>query len=552
MSCKQNQAKYQPAGHQHPVYGGTFVYADEADIRTLDTAIGYDTVSWVAAHLVFNGLLDYDDDVQLIGSLASSWEVSEDGLRWTFRLRQDVYFHDWTRSDGVLVAGRQMVADDVIYSWSRLFEPGLGSPATDFFDVIKGSEAVLNGDTDTISGLTAPDPYTLIVDLKEADATFGNSVAMVFGSVILKEAVEDRGDRWGYAPVGTGPFSVSEWKPGVSTVFVAHDKYWQEGLPYLDRVVHLANYPRSVQFLKLEAGELHQVDRLSSPDYLWIKRDSFWSDYLSELPSVDTYAEMMNTQMPPFDNVWFRRAVSTAIDRDKIRRLRNNRAKPTISWIPPGLTGHMRWEDLSEADQSAFVYQRFDRELSLQCLQKAGYPDGYPHTIDYMTLTDEASLTTAQSIQQDLAQVGIHLELRNTTFPAYLASTGKRGEVQMAYSAWVMDYPDAKNFLQTKFHCDSISDENSVNDSFYCNQEVDRLLDEGAREVDEHRRAALYDQAHRIIAHEAPYAFEYHSMSVSVGQPWVRGFRNHPVWIRDMSRVWMDLSESDRIDGAVW
>ncbi|MFT5681556.1 MAG: oligopeptide transport system substrate-binding protein [Myxococcota bacterium] len=531
------------AGHTTPVYGGTFQYADEDDIRTLDPAIGYDTSSWTAGHLVFNTLLDYDDDVKLIGSLAESWEISDDGLLWTFHLRSGVRFHDWTDSAGTPREGRELVASDVIASWSRLFDPKIASPGADFFGIIAGSQAVLDGEAATVSGLLAPDADTLQVTLTAPAPTFANAVAMMFGAVVLPEAVADRGDRWAYSPVGTGPFAVEEWRIGERTVFAAHRGYWEDGLPYLDRIIHLAGFPRAVQFLKLEAGELHQLDRLTSPDYLWIKRSAEWSPRLTEIPSVDTYAEMMNTEVPPFDNVWFRRAVSTAIDRSRLKQLRNNRQRSTVSWVPPGIAGFVAWEDLSEEDRGYFQYQRYDPKLSAECLEKAGYPDGYPEPIPYWALNDEASLTTAQSVQQDLAVVGIPIEIRNTTFPAYLTATGKRGEVAMGYGAWVMDYPDPSNFLETKFHCDSRADENSVNDSFYCNREVDAFLDAAAVEGDAEKRTALYHQAHRIIASEAPYAFEYHSTAVSVVQPWVRNFRVHPVWPRDMSRAWLDLPQ---------
>lgn len=531
----------EPVGHDAPVYGGTFVYADESDIRTLDPAIGYDEQSWTAGYLVFDRLLTYNDDMKIEGELAESWTVSEDGRVWTFHLRPQARFQDWTNQHGERVGGRPMLASDVVFSWTRMFDPSLGSPGADFYGVIEGAQAVLNEQAQAVSGLVALDEHTLQVTLSQPDASFADVVAMMFGAVVLPEAVADRGERWMYSPVGTGPFSVESWSLGEKTVFKAHRGYWREGLPYLDEIVHLARYPRPVQFLKLEAGELHQVNRLTSPDYLWVKRDPVWSQRLQEIASVDTYAEAMNTEVEPFTDLTFRRAVSTAIDRDKLKKLRNGRMVTAVGFLPPGMDGHVEWEQLSQEDKAAFRYQRYDPDLSRQLLAQAGYPDGYPEPIEYWTLTDEGSLVTALSIQQDLAQVGIELEIRNTTFPAYLTATGKRGQVQMAYTAWVMDYPDARNFLEPKFSCDSRAEENSTNETFYCNAEVDRLLAAAAVEPDRQRRQELYHQAHRIIASEAPMAFEYHSVSVSVTRPEVRDFVVHPVRTRDMGRAWLDL-----------
>ena len=519
------------AGHKQPVYGGSFVYADDDDLRTLDPALAFDEVSSTAMHLVFDSLLDYDDDVKLRPALAASWEVAEGGALWTFHLRPDVRFHN----------GRRLTAADVVYSWNRLFDPQLASPGADFFGVIAGADAVLAGQAAQASGLVALDPLTVQVRLSSPDPAFGSIVALGFGAPVPREEVEARGDAWAHSPVGTGPFEVVSWDLGEKTVFRARADHWEPGLPYLDEVVHLAGYSRSLQLLKLEADELHQVSRLTSPEYLWIRQTPAWDAQLTLSPSIDTYAELMNTELPPFDDVWFRRAVSTAIDRDKLARLRNQRIFPTVSWIPPTLIGNEEWDQLDAVAREAYRYQRYDPALSRACLAKSKYPHGPAAPIQYWAMTDETSMTTAQSIQQDLSEVGIALVIRNTTFPAYLTATGRRGEVQMAYAAWVMDYPDPRNFMDTKFRCDARSDENSVNDSFYCNPAVDLLLDRGAVETDPAARADLYHQAQRIVASDAPYAFTFHSSNVSVIQPYVQGFAVHPVWTRNMRAAWMDL-----------
>lgn len=517
-------------GHAQPVYGGTFVFASDDDIRTLDPAIGYDTTSWTAMYLVFETLLDYDDDMELYGRLAESWEVEENV--WTFQLRRGVKFHN----------GREMKAEDVVASWSRLLDPRVGSPAADFFDIIKGGRDVLDGKAERPHGLQAVGPYTVRVELEHPDATFANYVAMNFGAVYPVEEVEKRGARWPYAPVGTGPFAVQHWSLGEKTVFVRHEEYWDPKLPYLDSIVHIAHVPRELQFLRMEADELHQVNRITSPDYLWIKQSPAWSDLLDEVAQVDTYGEMLNVEMPPFDDVWFRRAVSTAINRDKLAKLRNGRARPSISWVPPGLPAHATWDDLTPEEREAYKWQRYDPELAREALAKAGHPDGYKGPpIPYWTLTSESSMVTALSIQQDLAEVGIPIAIHNVTFPAYLTATGRRKTVPMAYVAWVMDYPDPRNFLETKFHCKNISEENSNNDAFYCNPEVDRLFDEAARELDPDRREQLYRKAQAIIAADVPFVFEYHTIAQSVVQPYVKNFKQHPVHNRDMSRVWLDL-----------
>lgn len=532
-SMPERGPRRQAFGHDSPVYGGRFVFSAEDDVRTLDPAVGYDSDSWNLEHLIFDTLLAYDDDVQLVPSLASSWEVDERGLVYTFHLRDDVRFH----------TGRLMVADDVVGSWNRLFDPALASPATDFFGVIQGADAVMEGRADRLSGLVALDPHTVQVTLDHPDSTFPNIVAMMFGAIIPPEVAAELGDRFALTPVGTGPFQVTERAVGEHTLLTAFDDFWQPGLPYLDEVEFLAGYPRSLAFMKLENDEIHEVDRLTSPDYLWLKHNPAWRRQLYEYPAVDTYGELMNTEMPPFDDVWFRRAVSTAINRDKLRKLRNGRLRPTVSWVPPALPGFADWDKLTPEERADFQYQRYDPDLSRECLAKSRYADGLSEPLTYWAVDTEGSLVTAMSIQQDLAAVGIPMELKLVTLSTYFTASGRRKTVPFAYAAWVMDFPHERNFLESRFHCRMISDENSTNDSFYCNPEVDALLDRAARTMDEGQARELYWQAHRIIARDAPYAFEYHSTALSVTQPYVKGFRAHPVYNRDMREAWLDLPE---------
>lgn len=518
-------------GHPQPVYGGRFVYSVQDDVRTLDPAIGYDTDSWTAEHLVFDTLLTYDDDVQLAPSLATSWSLADDGVTWTFQLRDDVRFHH----------GRSMVAQDVVDSWNRLFEPSLASPATDFYGIIDGADDVLAGRAQRLSGLVALDDHTLQVTLDHPDSTFLDVTAMMFGAVVPVEVADQLGERFAVTPVGTGPFMVAERTLGERTLFVRAPDHWEAGLPYLDEIELIAGYTRSLQFMKLENDELHQVDRLTSPDYLWLKRNPAWAAQLVEHENVDTYGELMNTELPPFDDVWFRRAVSTAIDRDKLHKLRNGRMRTTVSWVPPALDGFADWDALSEEERADFQYQRYDPDLSRACLARSAWSQGPRDPVVYWAIDTEGSLVTALSIQQDLALAGIPMELKLVNQNTYYTATGMRRTVPFAYGAWVMDFPHQRNFLEPRFHSRMIAEENSTNDSFYSNPQVDDLLDRAARSTDPEQARDLYWQAHRIIARDVPYLFEYHSLGVSVTQPYVKGFRAHPVYNRDMREAWLDL-----------
>jgi ABC-type transport system substrate-binding protein len=195
--------------------------------------------------------------------------------------------------------------------------------------------------------------------------------------------------------------------------------------------------------------------------------------------------------------------------------------------LPPLMPGY---------DSTLLPYPH-DPEKARALLAEAGYPDGFD--VVYVTLKDELSEKVAQSMQADLAEVGVRMRIQLMTFPAYLSATTRR-QLDFAYTSWYMDFPDPWNFLEVKFHSRMISDEGSNNDTGYRNPEVDALLDAARKEGDREQRLALYRRVERILHDDAPWIFHYHAVTVEVTQPYVKGYRNHPVWTRDQRDTWLD------------
>jgi peptide/nickel transport system substrate-binding protein/oligopeptide transport system substrate-binding protein len=515
----------QAHGHQSPVYGGTLLFADDEDVRTLDPAIGYDVVSWCAEHLLFDQLLAYDDDLKLGPGLAESYEISPDGTVYTFHLRKGVRFHN----------GREMTSADVRYSIERLFSPDVASPGASFLGGIVGAEEFEAQKSPQIAGLKTPDPYTVVFTIKEPDRTFLNVISMPFCSIIPKEEVERLGSEWKFQAVGTGPFKLPPGgvQKGVKLTFVANRDYWNPKLPYVDKIELLVNYPRELQFLKFEAAELHHVYRIQAPDYLWVAQQPAWAPYLMVVPQFDTFGILMNNEIPPFDNKKFRQAVALGFDREKMRKLASNLAVVADGYLPPGLPGY---EEVFAAGRE---WQTYNPEKAKKLLAEAGYPNGYPDEIEYMTIASDEKY--ALSLQSDLAAIGIKIKIKKVSFAEYLTVSGKRKEVAFSYSSWVQDFPDPFDFLDVKFSSANISEENSSNDSFYSNPEVDKLLVAARREMDPEKRLDFYKKAHAIIAEDAPNAFEYHSVQPELVQPFLKNYRPNAVWTRDFTDVWLDL-----------
>ena len=188
-----------------PQKGGTLTVAYKDDLATLDPAIGYDWTNWPAEKLVFDGLLDYDSGTTIEPRIAASLpEINADATVYTFKLRPDVKFSN----------GRTLTADDVVYSITRVLDPKTGSPGSGFFVGIQGAQDFIDGKTTSVEGIKALDPTTVEFTLSSPDVTFLNKMALNFAFIVPKEEVEKAGENFGHAPIGTGPYTLQEWKSG--------------------------------------------------------------------------------------------------------------------------------------------------------------------------------------------------------------------------------------------------------------------------------------------------------------------------------------------------
>jgi ABC-type transport system substrate-binding protein len=244
--------------------------------------------------------------------------------------------------------------------------------------------------------------------------------------------------------------------------------------------------------------------------------------------------------MAPFDSVEIRRAVAAAIDREHYRAIKPGYMTVLTQLIPPGTPGY----------DPTFDGQRHDYAAALDHMRKAGYPydpvsgqGGWPHPIVYPLYDQGILVYTAQLLQQDLAKIGLRIELRLLSWPAFLATQQRPGGAAMSQGNWEMDYPDPSSLFDPIFKTSAITPEASYNTAFYSNTHYDRLVDVARRETDPRRRTSLYREANEILCDEAPWAFAYAYHFYDVRQPYVRGFKPHPVWPLDVSRVWLDRAE---------
>jgi oligopeptide transport system substrate-binding protein len=510
------------AGLPGPHRGGTLRFGISDDVRTLDPAIAYDEFSLYAERLVFDGLLAYapatsEHPLELGPGLAESWTISQDRLTYTFTLRAGATYED----------GTPIVAADFANAIERILDPGINSPAKSFYGIIEGGEARRKGEADHVSGVRALDDRTLEIRLGKPDESFLMVLAMVFIVPLPKSWAERQGTRLRDHPLASGPFRLAKWEQGTRMVFERNPRYWNAKLPYLDRVEMDLQVQRDVAVLKFLRGEYDMIERLSSDKYVQFARSPAWRPYVRTTPATNVYGEAMDVTKPPFNDKKVRQAMNYAINKEDSLRLYNQRMVISHGALPPGMPGY-------DANMKPYPH---DPAKARALLAEAGYLHGF--TVDYWITGDEIAKKLAQSIQADLAEVGIHIRIHEMTFPTYLSAFG-RHELQFAYTSWYMDFPDPWNFLEIKFHSKNIATVNSNNDTGFSNPKVDALLDQARVEPDREKRLALYHQVELILYDECPWVWHYHTKIVEVVQPYVKNYKYHPAYLRDVRETWLD------------
>ena len=484
-----------------PKQGGAAIITFNNDLTTLDPQVGYDWQNWSVIKSIFDGLMDYKPGTtELEPDLAESYTVSDDGLTYVFKLRDGVKFHN----------GRLMTSADVKYSFERAVNPATQSPGGGYFGMIAGYDDVTGGKATTLSGIETPDAKTVVFKLTRPNATFLHLMAINFGYIVPKEEVEKAGADWGKKPVGTGAFKFVEWVPGQNIKLERNRDYHRAGTPYLDSITFEFGQDPTVAVLRLKKGEIDIVgDGVPPAQFTEIMADPANKDLIAEGDQLHTGYVTMNVTQPPFDNLKVRQAVNMAINKDRIVRLINNRAVPASQALPPAMPGY-------NADNKGYDY---DPEAAKKLLADAGVSE---ITTEIYAMNVDPNPRIAQSIQQDLAAVGIKAEIRSLAQAEVIAAGGS-GKAPMIWSggmAWIADFPDPANFYYGILGCSGAVD-GGWNWSKYCNKELDARAGNADAMVKDDQSGTRINQWKAIfddVLKDAPWApvfnekrFTYHS-----------------------------------------
>lgn len=487
---------------------GYLVAALNADIQTADvqkTSKDYEVPFNIFDRLV-DVEVDADGNSKIVPSLAENWDISDDGLEYTFHLRQGVKFHN----------GNDFTAEDVAYTFHRMLTVE-GGVNTEFIDQIKGADELLAGETDTLEGVEVVDDYTIKVTLKEPFAGFLASISSPGVSIYDSEATEAAGDQFGMDPavtVGTGPFEFSSWSFNNQLVLTRNEDYWK-GASKLPGVVIKIIPDTETQSMMFESGELDILDL----DYAADSVDRFTETYPDQIvqgPRVGIVYFTMNFNKEPFQDVRVRKAVQMSIDRQAILdALYGGRGQVEQGIFPHGLIGF-------NPDQEEIKY---DPEAAKVLLAEAGYADGFDMEIAADSSASDTMTMALEIVSDQLAEVGIRAEIKNYDESTWL-ETRKSGELGSFMSTWSADYNDPDNFIYTFFGNEEKTKIRSIN---YPDTEVMNRVAKARTIVNEDERLAEYKALEEKIAHEdaawVPMFSRLHLFAVSKR---VEGFA--PLW----------------------
>lgn len=528
--CKQSIAG--PTGERRdvpPQRGGVLRTAFFTDVRGLDPATAFATTSAAVNNLIFDTLVTYDEQGELIPGLAE-YEVAPDGRRHDFKLRHGVIFHD----------GKELEATDVKRTIERALHPNTPCPATSFFNRIEGFDSYRKGKAPRLSGVRVQGKYAFSITLREPDSTFLHVLAMHFFAPVCRSAGATYDKSFAHAPCGTGPFKLVHFENGQEIRLKRHEGFWQPGKPYLDGVTFYLSMPGLTQRYKLEDGAIDYMRDFSEVDSRLFRSDPRWRGQGAWEEPHTVFGLFMNTEMPPFDNRHIRRAVSLALNRKQVATLRDGHLQPAHFMVPESIRQPKPGEK----------GQRQDYAAALKEMELAGYPynpetgeGGYPEEIPYLALIDSLGSQTAEVYQQQLARIGIRIRLRLVGWPTFLAQTGRRGAVPMGTAGWHADYPEPSDFFEPILTTAAIADENSQNSAFFSNAELDELMKRARRSTDPSARDGMYRRAEEIIAQEAPWVITLSQRFFELWQPYVHGYTPHPALLQYVRHAWLDRSQ---------
>lgn len=515
-----------------------FHYNEQTGIASLDPAFAKNqSIMWVV-HQLYNTLVEVDENLNIIPSLATHWDISPDRLTWTFHLQKNVFFHNdpaFVRKDsaGENGGGRKLTAKDVEYSFFRIINKQVASPGSWIFNHKVDSLEPFKAIDDSTFQLKLIHPYNPILGI----------LSMQYCSVVPREMVEKYGNDFRRHPVGTGPFKFVAWEEGQALVLKKNENYFEKDsagnrLPYLDGIKVTFYDSKATEFLLFRQKQLEFINDIeaSFKDEVLTKKGTLRNEWLGKIELqthpylnieylgilVDSSNELVKNS--PMRLKKIRQAINYGFDREKmVLYLRNSLGTPAESgFVPVGLPSF---------DSSIVKGYHYDPSKSKQLLAEAGFPDGKGLPIIKL-LTIPIYADMANFIAKQLDEVGIPVQVEAIQKSLLLDLTAN-SKALFFRGSWIADYPDAENYLSV-FYSKNPAPPNYTR---YKNPQFDVLFEKALTEKNDSLRYILYRQADQLMINDAPVVPLWYDKVVRFVQPYVKEFKPNGLNLLELRKV---------------
>jgi len=483
---------------EHKPTPGALRFNISTEPPSLDWGIATDHSSIRVIMNIMEGLTRFDEELVPRPALAERWEVSDDGLTYTFHLRKDARWTD----------GRPVTAGDFVYSWQQLLDPGMAAEYAYFIYMVKNAEAINTGkikDPEAL-GARALGPHTLEVELSRPVVFFPMITTFISTYPMRRDVVEKWGDDWTepVRMVSCGPYKLLEWQHAYQIKRERNPDYFGDR-PGLDRVIFYMVEESSTALSLYLTGDLDVVHPMPPPSIPTYENSPEYVSY----PYFACYYYGFNVSKPPVDDPMVRAALAHAVDRSQIPKIIKGHQLPNATLIPIGLPG-----------ANTSLGREFDPDRARKLLAEAGYPGGAglpAITIGYNT--QESHKMLAEFVQQQWNEnLGIKVELRNMEWKVYLKEL-QHDPPHVWRLGWILDYPDP-DAIMTVFLSNS-----GNNHTRWKSAEYDELVLKASVERDPGARQRSYDRAQELLCREQTVIIPLYTYSINMMvKPWVKDF----------------------------
>jgi ABC-type transport system substrate-binding protein len=518
FGCFQNVEKQQD---------NVFRYNEASGVVSLDPAFAKDLPHIWVCNQLYNGLVALDDEMNVVPSIAKNWKIEDEGLTYTFYLRNDVLFHE---NDVFENGQRIVVANDFVYSFNRLTDSKLASPGTWIFNYVKK--------TDGKPEVLAINDTTLQIRLEKAFPAFIGLLTMTYAAVVPMEAVSAFGNEFRRNPVGTGPFTFKYWNEGVKLVLRRNPDYFESTLenpvPQLEAVAVSFLIDKQTAFMEFAKGSLDYMSGIDSryKDELLSRSGKLRAKYQKNISLIRQ--PYMNTEYLGFfignsengknavNRSEVRKAINYSIDREKmLRYLRNNVGLPGHGgMIPFGMPGY---------DSLGVIGYRYNSSKA-----RALINENQLNNLRLTITTTADYVDLIKFVQSQLNSVGFDAQIE--VMPsATMREMRAKGQLDFFRASWVADYPDAENYLSLFYSRNKTPD--GPNYTHYENKVFDSLYLKVLKETDNKNRHKIYREMDSIMMLEAPVVVLYYDEVLRFVNKRITGMGSNPTNLLDLRKV---------------